>query len=224
VRVDSVDRAELLGFLKAYPGMKIVPGSYPFAVRGNFFFRAEFEGKLIEDQFEIEMRFAKRFPGFLPSVFDISNPKRIPDDEQHHLFTDGSFCLGSPIRLKRDVQTLENFTNRALIPYLFAICLEERGEKRFQFGELDHGNKGLFSDYKQLFGLQTKKQVIQLLKALTLRKRIANKLPCPCGCKKRIGMCVFKQAIDQQRFMASRQWFQIHFEDIIKEEKVIRLL
>jgi hypothetical protein len=42
----------------------------------------------------------------------------------------------------------------------------------------------MVDDYRTLFGLKEESQLFPALRCLLLKKRIANKRPCPCGCGK----------------------------------------
>jgi hypothetical protein len=80
----------------------------------------------------------------------------------------------------------------------------------FPFGELDHGKQGVIADYLNLFGLSTEEQIEQALSLLGVKKRLANKKPCPCGCGKRLGTCRFHHRINDFRKVAARSWFKDH--------------
>ena len=78
------------------------------------------------------------------------------------------------------------------------------------FNELAHGVRGLLDDYRELFGVSNDDSCIQMLKMLSLKKRVANKLPCPCGSGKRLGICHQKR-LNPFREVASRSWFKRSF-------------
>lgn len=81
------------------------------------------------------------------------------------------------------------------------------------FGELAHGTPGELADYTNLFGLTTPAQAMRALRVLGMKKRRANKLPCPCGCNKRLGKCRFNVRIAEFRKLATRVWFRQQWAD-----------
>ncbi|WP_336432396.1 hypothetical protein [Providencia huashanensis] len=83
----------------------------------------------------------------------------------------------------------------------------------FPYGELEHGEKGLIDDYSQLFNVKGKISVLRALKALGLRKRDANKLPCPCSCGDRLGLCDSRFVLNEFRQVERRRWFREHLQD-----------
>src|SRR5205823_1562005 len=120
---------------------------------------------------------------------------RIPRTGEYHVNTsDNTLCLGSPLSLLLKLSkkpTIDGFAESCLVPYLFAISRKLKNGGPLPFGELAHGRKGLRDDYAFLFGLRQPQNVGRVLQLLGMKKRRANKLPCPCGCRKRLGRCRF---------------------------------
>lgn len=86
-------------FLNDYPGMSIKP-SYggELILKGKFRFRANVKNGLeIEDCYIIEISIPDTFPHALPKVKEIGG--KIPRDGNHHVNSDQTLCLGSPLRL-----------------------------------------------------------------------------------------------------------------------------
>ena len=150
------------------------------------------------------------FPKVLPSVTETGG--KIPRTGEYHVTqTDNTLCLGSPLSLLLKLSKnprLDGFAENCLVPYLFAISRKLKIGGSFPFGELAHGKAGILSDYSQLFGLKDSKQVGYVLELLGMRKRRANKLPCPCGCRSRLGRCKFNLRLREFRGLASRSWFR----------------
>lgn len=173
---------------------------------------------LIEDSFKIQIHLPTSFPEELPVVTDIG--KKIPRtvNGDYHINPDDSLCLGATIRLQASTfnnQSLLNFCESFLDPYLYAVSHKIKYGGKLIFGELMHGNKGLIADYMTLFGLKTEKQVFTILYALSTHTRIANKLSCPCGCYNRLGACKFRLKLNKYRKIASRKWFREHYRDLL---------
>ena len=198
-------------FLVCNPELSIYPSrSNHTLVKGAFSFSAATKGhERIDDTYQLEFIIPDTFPDELPLVTETGG--RIPRDGKHHVNPgDNTLCLGSPLRLFfliREDRTLITFVEKCLVPYLYAISHKLRFGGEFLFGELAHGNEGIITDYMNLFGLVGREQVLDTLKILGKRKRIANKRPCPCGCGKRLGACDFRWRINKFRLVASRRWF-----------------
>ena len=200
-------------FLSDYPGMSTAPCS-DAGVRllGKFRFKAKVPGgDEIDDYYKLEIFIPDKFPQILPKVKEIGG--KIPREGNFHINQDGTLCLGSPLRLLRKVHgdpNLTGFVNKCLVPYLYAVSYKLIHGGDFVFGELAHGEQGLVDDYSAMLGLKERHQVTQAIQLLGLKKRIANKRPCPCGCGKRLGMCPFHHKLNEFRKIVPRSWFKAH--------------
>ena len=76
------------------------------------------------------------------------------------------------------------------------------------FDELPHGIPGMLADYVDLFGLKEPEQARFTIRLLGMKKRQANKLPCPCACGRRLGKCKFNERLRCFRQLADRSWFR----------------
>jgi len=163
----------------------------------------------VRDCFALQIDVPEAFPKDLPNVKEIEG--RIPPLAAYHINPDGTLCLGSPLRLLLRLSkapSLIGFAESCLIPYLFAISHKLTSGRPLPFGELAHGSKGLLADYVMLFGLKNPDNARYALKLLGMKKRRANKLPCPCSCGIRLGRCRFNARLREFRAMASRGWFR----------------
>jgi hypothetical protein len=199
-------------FLRAYPGMGLRPiRDNRVELEGIFAFSAESDkhGR-VTDKFELKIDIPNTFPKELPLVYELQG--RIPREDRYHVNpTDHSLCLGSPLRLLTilaGVPTLTGFAARCLIPYLYAVSLKLDRGGEFAFGELPHGRRGEIVDYGDLLGLGTVNQVMKTISYLGMKKRRANKLPCPCQCGRRLGVCALNSRIRRLRQLAERAWFR----------------
>jgi hypothetical protein len=130
------------------------PGK-PFLVRGRFQFLALHpDAGEVEDAFELEIDVPTAFPKDIPKVTETAG--RIPRTSGFHVNqTDGTLCLGSPLRLLSllsTAPTLSGFSEKCLVPYLFGISQKLRTGQPLPFGELDHGFKGSLGDYQAFLG------------------------------------------------------------------------
>lgn len=201
-------------FLHDYPGMSTAPCSLDTGVclRGKFRFKAEVSGgDEIDDSYKLKIVVPEKFPQALPKVEETGG--KIPRDGKFHVNPDGTLCLGSPLRLLRKVHSAPNltgFTDKCLIPYLYAVSYKLMHGGDFVFGELAHGDQGIMEDYSVMLGLKERHQITRAIQLLGLKKRIANKKPCPCGCGKRLGTCPFHHKLNEFRKMAHVSWFKAH--------------
>lgn len=209
----------ILEFLKDYPGMAIGPSrGNDITINGIFKFRAAVMGlPEIEDSYSLSIAIPDKFPLQLPSVQEIGG--KIPRDQKHHINPDDTLCLGSPLRLFKKLNNNNNpnvitFAEECLVPYLYAISYKIQNGGSFVFGELAHGQKGVIDDYVDLFGLQTREQVIYALRLLGVNKRLANKQVCPCKCGNRLGVCRFNKILNEYRRIAPASYYREQLRNI----------
>lgn len=201
----------LRDFLKAYPGMAVRPdGSRELNIEGQFDFIATSQTHgSITDHYQLQMRFPEIFPRELPLVYELQG--RIPRNGDYHVNPNGSLCLGSRLRILWSVArapTFVGFAEKCLVPYLFAISYKLMHGGGLPFGELAHGLPGELMDYADLLGLKSPDQAKIALGYLGMKKRRANKLLCPCGCRLRLGRCPFNTKLREFRLLAGRTWFR----------------
>ncbi len=206
-------------FLKDYPGMSIQPSrGEDFKIKGLFSFTASSPiGLEITDHFNLEISIKKDFSHNIPKVIEINN--KIPRDGNFHVNTDGTLCLGSKLRVLKKINEepcLSGFAESCLVPYLYAVSHKLRNGGDLIFGELAHGRRGTIDDYRDLFGLITDEQVVEVFRLLGMKKRIANKKSCPCNCSNRLGKCSFHYELNSYRKIAPRSWFINEVKDIIQ--------
>lgn len=191
--------------LSKYPGLRLTPSSDGLELVGTLRFSAEHDGfGLIDDEYELSIKIPSRFPRELPKTRDCG--KRIP--RSFHTNGDRSLCLGAPARqilaLGKD-GTISDYVDLLVIPYLYGYSyFEKHGE--LPFGELEHGTAGLLCEYAKLFGVTSEKAVPDLIRLASMKKRVANKRPCPCGGGKRLGKCHNRQ-VNALRDKLGRLWF-----------------
>src|SRR5690606_33588710 len=103
------------------------------------------------------------YPETLPQVFD--DERYFPREAEYHTYADGSFCLGSALKMRlllQDDHSLSMFFEKIIDQFLYAVTHRiEFGN--FPYGELEHGEQGLIDDYSQLFGLNGKLSILLAL-------------------------------------------------------------
>lgn len=165
----------------------------------------------VRDSFNLRIVVPAAFPRALPEITETG--RKIPRDGKHHVNWDGTLCLGSPLRLLVEISKrpdMVGFAENCLVPYLHNISHKLQWGGDFVFGELAHGNAGIFQDYRLLFGVDKRDQILSVLGLLGLKRRLANKRTCPCGCGKRLGGCRLHVRLNLFRRVMSRSWFRSH--------------
>lgn len=215
---------ELPQFLSAYPRMRLQPicGDV-ITLSGLFDFTATYTGLgTLMDSYHLRIDVLNGFPEVTPRVTEIGS--RIPCAGEYHVNPDRTLCLGSPLRLRQKLSkrpTLCGFIESCLIPYLYAVSHKLAHGGAMVFNELRHGSPGKLDDYTELFGLKNHEQAVGALMLLGMKKRLANKWPCPCGCGKKLGACHLHKKLATFRRLASRSWFRREITpDMIKKRPV----
>jgi hypothetical protein len=198
-------------FIDDYPGMRLWPQiGTELGLKGRFAFRAQRPAMPeVTDVYELSLLVPSAFPRDIPQVKETAG--RIPADGKHHRNSDGTLCLGSPLRLLVNISknpTLIGFAENCLIPYLYAMSRNLNEGIPFVFGELEHGTPGELSDYAALLGVKNPDQARKAVRLLGMKERCANKQPCPCGCGHRLGRCTFRARLSQIRDLAPLSWFR----------------
>ncbi len=197
--------------LVKYPRLRLVPAPEGVVIlSGALAFDAEAPGKKrIVDEYQVKLSIPHSFPDRIPSVLETGG--RIP--WYFHKLIDGALCLGSRTRLRLIVSewpTLLDFVERCVIPYLYGYShLERHGT--LPFGELKHGDQGIRQDFASIFGVDQESSAPEFVRLTSMRKRHANKHPCPCGSERRLGRCHHRR-VNLLRERLGRHWFRMEHE------------
>jgi hypothetical protein len=194
---------ELLG---KYPEIRLQPTvSGDTIIAGSLEFSAQTRGqRLVSDRYEISISVSPDYPKATPLVRETA--RRIPRD--FHKLDTGHLCLGSPTRLRlilAETPSLLSFVERCVIPYLYGYSIVESGGV-LPFGELSHGARGLRDDLASMIGMDDDLVLLGFVRLLAMKKRKANKLPCPCGTGMRLGRC-HNRKLNTLRDKLGRGWF-----------------
>jgi hypothetical protein len=205
---DRFVRWQLEELLVRYPGLRLVAGPVGFVrLAGVLAFTAAATAREeIADEYHIEMDVPDSFPADLPSVKETRG--RIPPD--FHKLQGGALCLGSPTRLlliARESGTLPRFVDRCVVPYLYGYSYFEK-LGTMPFGELEHGAMGIRNDFASLFGVTGPEAGAEFVRLTAMRRRQANKQPCPCGSLRRLGRC-HNRRVNDLRNRLGRNWFRM---------------
>jgi hypothetical protein len=137
--------------------------------------------------YRIKIVVPRAFPTSLPRAYAVQGS--VP--KSYHTYSDGSLCLGAPLHIRSIVNrtpTLLGFVSGCVVPYLYRHKhIQALG--RAPWDELDHGAPGLLQYYERVLGTSDPRACVEFLRLGGLRKRVANKRPCPCASGVRLGMC-----------------------------------
>ena len=204
-------------FLIEYPKMSLSASQTSDIVLEGLF---EFTGifvlmSSITDSYNLKIIIPNNFPITPIKVSELAS--KIPKISDFHINPDQTFCLGSPLRVLQGSEkcpSLSKFVEIFLVPYLYAVSRKLESNEDFVFGELQHGDLGVIEDYKKILQLSSGQQIITALELLGLKKRIANKRKCPCGCRKKLGACRYRHLILKYRKIAPRSWYRREYESL----------
>lgn len=174
----------------------------------------EFAGRQFA-RYHLRILIPWRFPSLLPRVYEMGEV--IPRTPDFHVnLHDGSFCLGSELRLREFLLTsrrIDQFFGYALVPYLYAVTVKLRCGGSFIFGELRHGVVGLLQDVASRLAIPEARAAYGLYLG-TLRRRVANKRRCPCDCGRRLSKCATHHRINTLRSCVGRAWLRGQFGSV----------
>lgn len=207
------DRLQVDVVLEEHPTLRLAPatddglllrGSLPFRVAGP-------EGEVIEDAYQLDISIARGFPDTLPLVRETGG--RIPAD--FHKLEGGHLCLGSPTAVRHrltETPTLPTLLRALVIPYLYGHSFYLK-HQRMPYGELPHGNEGIREHLREWFGTRGGVRPEEFLRLASIRRRVANKAPCPCGSGRRLGRC-HNRTVNRLRAQLGRLWFRSEFKRV----------
>ena len=185
---EQLRRSQIVELITRYEGLRLLPSAGPTqCISGTLTFRAEgCRTPMIEDSFEVRIEVPEQFPESMALVWETAG--RIPLS-YHHL-DNQALCLGSRVRLHLEMEgspSVLRFVDRCLIPYLYGYS-HFSATGIMPFDELDHGELGSLQDLASLLGTKMDDSFPFCLLASMPRRR-ANKRPCPCGSRQRLGRC-----------------------------------
>ena len=207
---DWLSALNLSEVTKRYPDLRIVPakGQDAQLVGTLAFTAASGESETISDEYEIVIQFPREFPRKLAVVRETGG--RIPCS--FHTNPDGTLCLGSPTRqllAMCESRTAFAFIETCVVPYFYGYSFLLKHD-RLPFGELNHGELGLKEDFAGLFGVKPDQSARMVLLS-AMKKREANREPCPCGSGRRLGRC-HNRVVNEFRRKLGRTWFQNQYQ------------
>ena len=181
-------RSEIAELLTRYNGLRLLPATrMTTRIAGTLTFRAQGRTcQAIEDSYEVRIEVPLGFPERMALAWETGG--RIP--ATYHKLENAALCLGSRVRLHLQTAgspSVLRFVERCLIPYLYGYSHYFKTGK-MPFGELAHGELGSLQDLASLLGMEMGPAIPYCVFA-TMKRRRANKQPCPCGSGRRLGRC-----------------------------------
>lgn len=204
----AIGEADVEALLDAWPRLRRRPNDQDgvCTLVGQFGFELAPHGKpAISDTYSLRIEIPLGNPDALLGVFEEGG--RLRKDPDEHINDDGSFCLGSPLRLRllmRESVGLVAFLERCLVPFLYAATWRSQGNVGYPFQELPHYGPGLIEDYGALLGIRGHRPIAIALTLLATKRRVANKRLCACGKGKRLGACCCHYRLNALRALAPR--------------------
>ena len=194
------EQLSIQDFLNENPGMSLRPYiEDKIHIQGELEIQAKYNNSpVINDSYDIQLLIPEDFPKNIPLAREQSG-KITEKIANGHFIGDKYLCLGSPDRIKKIINknpTISYFVEKCVIPYLYAISLRNKYGGDLIFGELSHGLKGLIEDYLELY---EDSQIIKAHYLVNKKRRVANKITCPCGCGKRLGKCKLHNKVNELR-------------------------
>lgn len=177
----------------------------PWCLSGPFHFKATFNKKIIEETISIAIRIPTDFPDKPPVVKVIGNS---PIKGFPHIYSDGTFCLATPIRIKIELKmdsSLLNFIYRVMIPFLFS-AFYWKDTRKLPYGECAHGGVGILEEYCRIFGIHDPLVAERFLRMLSSEENLKNR-NCPCSSGKDLYSCHYQELIEVSKIQ-SREDFR----------------
>lgn len=206
--------------LEAFPRLRRRPVHQPGTalLEGAIAFEASPPGKpTIIDEYRVRIEVSLGSSSELPKAYEVGG--RIPPGADNHINVDGDLCLGSPLAILAVLgsrPTLVAFVEKCLVPFLYAASWREQGLHGFPFHELAHGTVGLVDDYERIFLIKGRDRVAYALLLLALRRRVANKMLCPCGCGLRLAKCKLHASLAPFRLLAPRSFYRRQAKTVLQ--------
>jgi hypothetical protein len=186
-----------------------------FLIAGVLRFAAQFEERLLEDEYQITISIPEDYPRSPPQAFEVGG--RIP--KTYHHYSNESLCLGARFIVRQTFQhrpTLIGFVEDLLIPYLYRYTyLSQNGAE--PYGELSHGWAGIVESYKELFQIDSPRAILGLLKTLADHSYRGH-LTCPCGSNKRLRNC-HGNTLRKMMCVQSAEEYERDYREIVEGAK-----
>lgn len=156
-------------------------------IEGKYHLSASYNDIYLCSNFNISVKIPLSYPNKLPEVSSTDNS--LPQDFGH-FYTDGSFCLGSPMELNLSAMdnNISDYLIKHLDAYLYSATYFTKYNGQFPFGERSHGSLGIIEFWKEYLCTEDIITIYKLLKYISLDKYRGHDL-CPCGSNNKVRNC-----------------------------------
>jgi len=212
-RAARIDEWGVVELLVRFPGLAVQPQvGAEVVVAGVLACRVtRRRGLDLDVSYQVEIRIPPDFPRTAPKVWETGGKI-----QQHwHRQPTGELCLATPAEqrlLLRRHPTLEGFLESVVIPYLYSHAFWRATIGGMPFGERPHGLEGILQHLAGLFRLPRTSDLFTALYLAGLKRREANKKPCPCRSGLRLGRCHHRQ-VNAARAALGRAWCRGHLRE-----------
>lgn len=182
-----------------------------YSIVGILEFKSGYEGKEIEDSYNIEILIPDDYPDTVPRTRSVDG--KVPKD--FHTYPENlTFCTGAPLGEKLiffEDPTLKGYIEKLLVPYLFSYsCLQKYGE--LPYSELGHGAPGILSYYKELFNTEDDFVALRIMTFLANGKYKGH-YPCPCGKDKKLRDCHGSLILKMMKYHSKKD-FEVEYINV----------
>lgn len=181
-------KKDLEGFLKLQSDMDFIKqDDRIYIIKGIYHLSASYNDICLFDDFNILIKIPQSYPNNLPQVSSIGNslPERF-----EHFYTNGEFCLGSPMELHLSAidKNISSYLIKHLDAYLYSAVYFRKYNGQFPFGERSHGSLGIIEFWEEYLCTEDIEIIYNILKYISLNKYRGHNL-CPCGSKNKLRNC-----------------------------------
>ncbi|MCO6183795.1 SEC-C metal-binding domain-containing protein [Leuconostoc fallax] len=140
----------------------------------------------------VQIEIPKKYPLDLPSTFEFPE-KTITNFPHLNHDTNRTFCLGIELDIRKKMEPDYSFeTYVSLIADFLGMYQYYSRYQIFPYGERSHGDTGIREYYKELFSVDTDRQIMNLMKTNKLNNSMRNK-KCPCNSGLKLKNCHWSQ-------------------------------
>jgi hypothetical protein len=175
-----------------YPDLHFYPQGDSILIRGSF--PINHEGWVL-DRYSVEIRLLPDYPNSIPIVKEVGG--RIPWTADRHMLKDGNACLFLPDERWKVYPpgfTFLDFLKGPVHNFFLGQSLFELGQP-WPFGQWEHGAEAIQKYYSGLLGTSDIFMILNYLEYLS-KPKLKGHWDCPCGSKKRLRNCHFRELID----------------------------
>lgn len=185
---------EIENFRRRNPDFNYYENRGKFFLSGVVKLNHEFNNVRFLNEYSVEIVIDDNFWLLGPSIYEKNGQLK---NAYAHINMNGSLCVAafsevfefiSENREENKGEIIELWVNNFVVPYFFSY--EYFQEYRvYPFGDRSHGSLGVLEYYKEIFGVNNIKQVIDLGIYIISSKQYRGHVQCPCNSGSRVRSC-----------------------------------